>query len=121
MKLKVFLLAIVLIIVAAVLVTTTKMQKDRETRPLQPEAVATSTQTYSIAEIALHSSVISCWTTVNGKVYDLTSWIKDHPGGQQAILGICGKDGSEAFNSQHGGQEKQAEILATFQIGSLRK
>ena len=85
-------------------------------------ASTTTTQKgYTLAQVATHNSVSSCWSTVNGKVYDLTSWIGRHPGGQQAILSICGKDGSAAFNDQHSGQRRPANELAGFLIGSLIK
>ncbi len=75
---------------------------------------------YSLAEVAAHATVASCWSAINGGVYDLTGWIKNHPGGQQAIVGICGKDGSAAFNGQHGGQAQPMSALASFKIGVLK-
>lgn len=74
---------------------------------------------YTLTQVAAHKDASSCWSAVNGNVYDLTAWISQHPGGERAILGICGKDGSAAFNKQHGDAKKQADILATFKIGSL--
>lgn len=76
---------------------------------------------YTLADVGGHNSQSSCWSVVNGNVYDLTSWIASHPGGERGILSICGRDGSDVFNSQHGGAQKQAEILATFKIGTLIK
>ncbi|MCR4333631.1 MAG: cytochrome b5 domain-containing protein [Patescibacteria group bacterium] len=69
------------------------------------------------AEVAAHGSRESCWSTINGNVYDLTSWIPQHPGGEQAILQLCGTDGSGKFNRQHGGAPKQAAVLFGFKIG----
>lgn len=77
--------------------------------------------TYTLAQVAKHSKASSCWTTINGGVYDVTSWIDQHPGGQQAIIGLCGIDGSDAFNGQHGGQRRPASELASFKIGTLAK
>ena len=74
---------------------------------------------YSLADVAAHATQSSCWTAINGKVYDVTNWISQHPGGAQAILGLCGKDGSDAFNGKHGGQARPATELATFIIGTL--
>jgi cytochrome b involved in lipid metabolism len=74
---------------------------------------------YTSAQVALHADRTSCWSSVNGKVYDLTSWIEDHPGGEREILSICGKDGSKAFNNQHGGDRKPEQILASFYLGAL--
>jgi cytochrome b involved in lipid metabolism len=36
-----------------------------------------------------HTEEASCWTTVNGIVYDLTAFINKHPGGDKNILKIC--------------------------------
>ncbi len=78
-----------------------------------------STGGYTLAQVAAHGSQTSCWTAVNGKVYDVTKWIAQHPGGSQAILSLCGKDGSSAFNGQHGTQRRPNSELAGFLIGSL--
>ncbi len=86
------------------------------------DTMTTSTvpaKTFTLAEIATHPDATSCYTAIDGKVYDITAWIPKHPGGQKAILGICGIDGSNAFNRKHGGAEKQALILATFNLGVL--
>ncbi len=70
-------------------------------------------------EISLHNSKESCWSIINGYVYDLTSWIPNHPGGGDKIIRICGIDGSEAFNKQHGNSKKTINILMGFKIGEL--
>jgi len=80
---------------------------------------ATPQSGYTLADVAKHNSQSSCWAAINGSVYDLTSWINQHPGGPERILAICGTDGSAAFNQQHGGQSEPAAELATFRIGSL--
>lgn len=77
------------------------------------------TPIYTLTQVAEHLNATSCWTAINGDVYDLTSWIMEHPGGEGAILSICGKDGSAAFNGQHGDQGQPEQILATFKIGTL--
>jgi cytochrome b involved in lipid metabolism len=84
-------------------------------------APSTASASYTLADVAKHKDASSCWTTVNGGVYDVTSWIDQHPGGRDAILSLCGKDGSAAFNGQHGGQARPEQELATFKIGVLLK
>ncbi len=74
---------------------------------------------YTLADVAKHSSQSSCWSAINGNVYDLTRWINQHPGGPDAILSICGTDGSAAFNAQHGGQGRPAQELTNFYIADL--
>jgi cytochrome b involved in lipid metabolism len=72
-----------------------------------------------MAQVATHAGRSSCWTAIEGQVYDLTQWIGEHPGVQQAILGLCGKDGTAEFDYQHGGQSRPARELASFLLGPL--
>jgi cytochrome b involved in lipid metabolism len=78
-------------------------------------------KSYTLAQVSAHKDATSCWTAINGGVYDVTSWIDQHPGGREAILSICGKDGTSAFTNQHGGQARPAAELASFKIGVLAK
>ncbi len=78
-------------------------------------------KTYTMADVASHKDVASCWTAINGNIYDLTAFINKHPGGDRNILKICGIDGSRAFDGQHGGQSGPESILAGFEIGTLVK
>lgn len=83
--------------------------------------VATASVSYSLSEVTAHASAKSCWTAVSGKVYDVTAWVAEHPGGSEAILSLCGKDGTQAFMSQHGGQGRPEAELSRFLIGTLAK
>ena len=74
---------------------------------------------YTLAQVATHADASNCWSVIKGEVYDLTSFIAQHPGGEGNILIICGKDGTDAFSNQHGGQRRPEQILATLKIGTL--
>ncbi len=74
---------------------------------------------FTLAEVADHADRSSCWAAINGNVYDLTTWIGQHPGGADRILSICGTDATAAFTTQHNGQQRPEAELATFQIGTL--
>jgi len=74
---------------------------------------------YTMAQVARHNSAASCWTVIEGVVYDLTPWPNQHPGGAQVILGMCGQDGTSAFTAQHGGQRRPTGELAQFKLGPL--
>ncbi len=88
--------------------------------PVPAPIVGGVVKSYTLSEVKLHNTKASCWTAVNGSVYDVTSWISRHPGGAQAITSLCGIDGSSAFNGQHGGQARSASELASFKIGVLK-
>jgi cytochrome b involved in lipid metabolism len=71
------------------------------------------------AEVLKHSTGTDCWSVIKGEVYDLTAYVKDHPGGANLIKAICGKDGSAAFAGEHAGAAKPKNILAAFALGPL--
>jgi cytochrome b involved in lipid metabolism len=85
-----------------------------------PAESAVPGTTYTLADVATHPDRTSCWSAINGNVYDLTTWIDRHPGGADRILSICGKDGSSAFSKKHLGEPKPEAMLATFKIGVLK-
>lgn len=76
--------------------------------------------TYTATEVAKHNSGASCFSFVDGGVYDLTNWISRHPGGQSAIKYMCGIDATDAFMSQHAGERRPTSILDQYKIGTLR-
>jgi cytochrome b involved in lipid metabolism len=52
---------------------------------------------YTIEEVAKHDSEIDCWTVVNDKIYNITPFLKTHPGGMK-IMKAAGKDGTDIFS-----------------------
>lgn len=74
---------------------------------------------YSLAQVAEHATPEDCWAAVEGNVYDLTSWIAEHPGGEDRIIALCGTDATTAFERQHAGQPKPTEQLARHLLGPL--
>ena len=74
---------------------------------------------YTTAQIAKHKTGSDCWSIINKKVYNLTSYVSSHPGGTAVISAICGKDGTAAFSGQHGGQSVPASVLSGLLIGTL--
>jgi cytochrome b involved in lipid metabolism len=84
---------------------------------------SSSVKTYTLAEIAPHNSRTSCWMAIEGKVYNVTSFIPRHPGGT-AILQGCGKDATSMFNSRpNDGTSHSAQARATlkqYYIGDLK-
>ena len=43
----------------------------------------------------------SCWVILFDKVYDVTTFMVDHPGGKDAIMLFAGKDATEEFDMLH--------------------
>jgi cytochrome b involved in lipid metabolism len=81
-------------------------------------AVTSGAQTFALADVATHKDATSCYTVVNGAVYDLTMFVNGHKGGADAILSMCGHDATVTFMQAHGNQSKIMRRLARFQIGT---
>jgi hypothetical protein len=95
-----------------------------------PTATATPTPTptptataagYTMTQVRANNTARSCWSAIDGFVYDLTRWINSHPGGSGAILFLCGTDGTNAFKAQHENQSRPAIRLDSYRIGPLNK
>ena len=91
-----------------------------------PTPVVTPTPTptvagYTMTQVRANNTARSCWTAIDGYVYDLTRWINNHPGGSGPILFLCGTDGTSSFKSQHENESKPAIRLDTYRIGPLNK
>ena len=78
-----------------------------------------STPEYSLDEIANHSTSRSCWIIVDGKVYDVTSFLSQHPGGAPAILQFCGRDATQAFYGKPHSKNAVA-MLSDYLIGKVK-
>lgn len=74
---------------------------------------------YTMDQVRQHATSADCWTAVSGNVYNLTSWIRQHPGGSSSIISMCGTDGTAAFNRMHGGQARPEQVLAGYLLGPL--
>ncbi|KAK4052691.1 hypothetical protein OIV83_001978 [Microbotryomycetes sp. JL201] len=48
-----------------------------------------------------HATADDCWVVIDGEVWDVTAFLKDHPGGAQLILEHAGKDVTNLFNMLH--------------------
>ena len=72
---------------------------------------------YTIATVKKHNKKADCWTAIGGGVYNLTGFIKKHPGGSRAIISLCGKDGTAAFRGEHGRSTKPNSTLKKYKIG----
>jgi len=52
-------------------------------------------------ELSKHKQKTDCWVAVNGRVYDVTKWLKVHPGGQPILLSKAGTEVTDEWNMIH--------------------
>ena len=86
-----------------------------------PAQAAVPAKKYNMQQVQQHSSPTDCWSVINGKVYNLTSWVNRHPGGSSRIIALCGRDGSAMFNGMHGMDPRAKGVLHQFKIGRLSR
>nr|BAB17853.1 cytochrome b5 [Polyandrocarpa misakiensis] len=61
-------------------------------------------------EVKQHNSIKSAWNVIHNKVYDVTKFLEDHPGGEEVLLEQAGKNATEAFEDV--GHSSDARSLA---------
>eukprot|EP01114_Cavostelium_apophysatum_P022584 TRINITY_DN821_c0_g1_i1.p1 TRINITY_DN821_c0_g1~~TRINITY_DN821_c0_g1_i1.p1 ORF type:complete len:459 (+),score=74.33 TRINITY_DN821_c0_g1_i1:221-1597(+) len=72
---------------------------------------------FSWDEVHNHRAEDDCWMVIKGKVYDVTSWVKKHPGGS-LILNGAGRDATPMYMSYH--PTKVDMILPKYCIGEIQ-
>lgn len=90
-----------------------------EEAPEEVEEPEVEPSGFTMAMVSENDDASSCWSAINGNVYDLTDWIDKHRGGPSRILGLCGSDGSASFNAMHSGQSNPESRLQSFLLGPL--
>lgn len=71
---------------------------------------------FTRAEVSEHSSFGDCWLIIKGKVYDVTDFAPQHPGGR-VIYTYAGKDATDVFTAFHEGFTWSQ--LSQYQVGNL--
>ncbi|KAI7186186.1 fatty acid hydroxylase, partial [Hortaea werneckii] len=77
--------------------------------------------TFPQADVAAHKTAKSCYVTIGTKVYDVTEFLEDHPGGADLILQYAGKDVKEAMEDpiSHAHSEAAWEMLDEYLVGFM--
>jgi cytochrome b involved in lipid metabolism len=80
---------------------------------------------FTLDDVAKHSSADDCWLVIEDKVYEVSSYVSKHPGGKEIIRG-CGKDATVLFNTRpdtvRDGTSHSSfarSVLEDFKIGEL--
>ncbi|GLT79713.1 hypothetical protein SLA2020_511900 [Shorea laevis] len=58
-------------------------------------------------ELKQHDELGDLWISIQGKVYDVSSWVNKHPGGDGPLLSLAGQDVTDAFIAYHPGSAWQ--------------
>ena len=73
---------------------------------------------YTVSEVAKHDTKDDLWVVIKGKVYDLTEYADEHPGGVAAITKHAGGDATAGFfGPQH--PSRVHDMVDEYKIGVI--
>ncbi|XP_038906915.1 cytochrome b5-like [Benincasa hispida] len=73
---------------------------------------------FTLAEVSQHNNRKDCWLIINGKVYNVTEFLEDHPGGDEVLLSGTGKDATDDFEDV-GHSESAREMMSKYSVGEI--
>lgn len=81
---------------------------------------STSPRFFTEREVARHCTPDSCWVLLGTRVYDVTAFLRMHPGGEALIRSRAGKDLSgELEGPPHRHSENARRWMEQYYIGEL--
>ncbi|KAI9709658.1 MAG: hypothetical protein M1812_007636 [Candelaria pacifica] len=79
-----------------------------------------STQELTYSDVSEHSSKKDLYLVVHDKIYNASSFVDEHPGGEEVLLDVGGQDATEAFEDV-GHSDEAREILEGLLVGNLKR
>jgi hypothetical protein len=76
---------------------------------------------YAAADVANHINKGDCWVIRNGKVYNVSEFAADHPGGDDLIFKYAGQDVGEIMkdSSEHDHSQSAYDMLGEYLVGKI--
>ncbi|KAF9437748.1 hypothetical protein BGZ76_011278 [Entomortierella beljakovae] len=74
-------------------------------------------KTFTSTELAQHNTKDDLFIAIHGKVYDISGFIDEHPGGEEVLIDEAGRDATESFEDV-GHSEEARDILSKLVIGT---
>ncbi|KAG2308880.1 hypothetical protein Bca4012_082149 [Brassica carinata] len=73
---------------------------------------------FTLSEVSEHNHAHDCWIVINAKVYNVTKFLEDHPGGDEVLLSSTGKDATDDFEDV-GHSESAREMMEQYYVGEI--
>jgi len=79
-----------------------------------------ATKEYTYSDVSEHATKKDLFVVVHDKVYNASSFVDEHPGGEEVLLDVGGQDATEAFEDV-GHSDEAREILEGLLVGTLKR
>ncbi|NP_001089316.1 cytochrome b5 type B (outer mitochondrial membrane) L homeolog [Xenopus laevis] len=89
------------------------MAQDGDTQCEEPQV-----NMYTLEELRKRNSAKDLWLVIHGRVYDITKFVEEHPGGEEVLFEQAGADATESFEDV-GHSIDAREMLKQYYIGDL--
>ncbi|KAK7834595.1 cytochrome b5 [Quercus suber] len=80
--------------------------------------MASDPKVHVFEDVEKHNKTKDCWLIISGKVYDVTAFMEDHPGGDEVLLSATGKDATNDFEDV-GHSDSAREMMGKYYIGEI--
>jgi len=77
-------------------------------------------QPIPLEEIKKHSKRGDIWVAIQDKVYNLSEFINEHPGGEEVLLEVAGKDATTEFEDV-GHSEDAKKLMKKYIVGDFAR
>ncbi|CAG8540341.1 9929_t:CDS:2, partial [Paraglomus occultum] len=74
---------------------------------------------FTYEELSTRNTKKSLYISIQGNVYDVSKFIDEHPGGEEVLLDVAGKDATEPFEDV-GHSDEALGILKTLIVGKMK-
>ncbi|KOS17391.1 putative cytochrome b5 [Escovopsis weberi] len=75
---------------------------------------------YTYQDVAEHNTKSDVFVVIHDKVYNVTNFVDEHPGGEEVLLDVGGQDATEAFEDV-GHSDEARESLDKLLVGTLKR
>ncbi|THU46406.1 hypothetical protein C4D60_Mb09t04610 [Musa balbisiana] len=95
-QMELIVIAMILLLLLGALFVIPRSNRKGKARGTHPSVTTKTIRTYTKEEVSLHNTRTDCWIIVKDKVYNVTPYVEEHPGGD-AILNNAGGDSTKGF------------------------
>ncbi|KAA8910047.1 cytochrome b5-like heme/steroid binding domain-containing protein [Sphaerosporella brunnea] len=75
---------------------------------------------FTYEEVKEHNSKKDLYMVIHDKVYNVSSFVDEHPGGEEVLMDVGGVDATDSFEDV-GHSDEARELLESLYVGKLKR